>query len=69
MCSMSAIGPVSDLQFGVANTEMSVIQAPEPEPRIMRYELTDCEWTAIRLNRSDWAPDLTNISWVNPVAT
>ena len=45
---MSAIRPISDLQFGVANIEMGVIQAPEPGPRIMRYELTDFEWTAIR---------------------
>ncbi len=37
-----------DLQIGVANTEIGVIQAPEPGPRIMRYELTDFEWTAIR---------------------
>jgi len=36
------------LQFGVANTEIGVIQALEPGPRIMRYELTDFEWTAIR---------------------
>jgi transposase len=45
---MSAIGPISDLQFGVANTEMGVIQATEPGLRIMRYVLTDFEWTAIR---------------------
>ena len=25
-----------------------MIQAPEPEPRIMRYELTDYEWAAIK---------------------
>jgi len=25
-----------------------VIQAPKPEPQIMRYELTDHEWTAIK---------------------
>src|SRR6516165_10388620 len=37
-----------DLQFGVANTEIGVIQAPEPGARIMRYELTDFEWTAVR---------------------
>ncbi|SIO49582.1 hypothetical protein SAMN05443247_06489 [Bradyrhizobium erythrophlei] len=48
ICGMSAIRPISDLQFGVANTEIGVIQAPEPGPRIMRYELTDFEWTAIR---------------------
>src|SRR3982074_3743887 len=45
---MSAIRPISGLQFGVANTEIGVIQAPEPGPRIMRYELSDFEWTAIR---------------------
>jgi transposase len=27
---------------------LDVIQAPKPERRIMRYELTDFEWTAIR---------------------
>ena len=27
---------------------LDVIQAPKPEPRIMRYELTDFEWAAIR---------------------
>ena len=42
ICSRSAIRPISDLQYGVANTEIGVIQA------IMRYELTDFEWTAIR---------------------
>src|ERR1035441_5841203 len=26
-----------------------MIQAPKPEPRIMRYELTEYEWAAIRL--------------------
>jgi hypothetical protein len=41
--SMSAIRPISDLQFEVSNTETGVIQAPDPGPRIMRYELTDFE--------------------------
>jgi transposase len=27
---------------------MDVIQAPKPELRITRYELSDCEWTAIK---------------------
>ena len=27
---------------------LDVLQAPKPEPRIMRYELTDFEWAAIR---------------------
>jgi hypothetical protein len=26
----------------------AVIQAPKPEPRIMRYELSDYEWTTIK---------------------
>ena len=37
------LGPETD----VANTGIGVIQAPELEP-IMRYELKDFEWTAIR---------------------
>jgi hypothetical protein len=45
---MSAIRPISDLQTAVANTETGVIQASERRRRIMRYELTDSEWTAIR---------------------
>jgi hypothetical protein len=87
MCSKSAIGPISDLQFGVANTEMGVIRAPEPGLRIMRYVLTDFEWTAIKpflTNKPRGVPrvndrrifsgifrrsDLTNISWIDPVAT
>jgi hypothetical protein len=27
---------------------LDVIQAPKPGPRIVRYELTDFEWTAIQ---------------------
>jgi hypothetical protein len=45
---MSAFRPISELQFEVANTETGVIQALEPGPRNMRYELTDFEWAAIR---------------------
>src|SRR4051794_28035918 len=45
---MSAIRPVSDLPFRVASSKLDMIQAPEPGPSIMRYELTDYEWTAIR---------------------
>jgi transposase len=37
------LGPEID----VADDGIGVIQAPEPERRIMRYELTDFEWTAI----------------------
>ncbi len=32
----------------VDDTAVGVIQAPKPEPRIMRYELSDYEWTAIK---------------------
>jgi transposase len=45
---MSLSSPTSDLQCAIANIEIGVIQAPQQEPRIMRYELTDFEWTAIR---------------------
>jgi hypothetical protein len=31
----------------IPNTEIGVIQAPEPGPRIMRSELLDFKWTAI----------------------
>src|ERR1700704_4769098 len=33
---------------GVDGSARDVIQAPKPEPRIMRYELSDYEWTAIK---------------------
>src|ERR1700704_2350736 len=33
---------------GVDGAARDEIQAPKPEPRIMRYELSDYEWTAIR---------------------
>jgi transposase len=32
----------------VDGIDQRVIQAPEPGPRIMRYELTDYEWTVIK---------------------
>ena len=32
-------------EFDIANTTIDVIQGLEPEPRIMRYELTDFERT------------------------
>lgn len=34
-------------QFDVVNFGIGVIQAPESEPPIMRYERADFEWTAI----------------------
>src|SRR5258708_4692910 len=33
----------------VEGIRLDVIQAPKPEPRIMRYELTDFEWAARNL--------------------
>jgi transposase len=35
-------------RFAVDHIALAVIQAPKLEPRIMRYELTDYEWTAVR---------------------
>jgi len=32
----------------VHDTAVGVIQAPKPEPRIMRYDHSDYEWTAIK---------------------
>ena len=49
---MSAACPLSDpsrtCRSVLRNTQIDMIQASEPGPRIMRYELTDFEWTAIR---------------------
>jgi transposase len=35
-------------RFAVDHIALAVIQAPKLEPRIMRYELTDYEWAAVR---------------------
>jgi transposase len=35
-------------RFAVDRIALAVIQAPKLEPRIMRYELTDYEWAAVR---------------------
>ena len=40
--------PISGTFVQVAGSHMTVIQAPTREPRIMRYELTDFEWAAIK---------------------
>jgi hypothetical protein len=42
--SSAAIG-LCGLVDGIARR---VIQAPKPEPRIIRYELNDREWAAIK---------------------
>ena len=33
---------------GLMLPPLDMIQAPKPEPRILRYELSDYEWTAIK---------------------
>jgi transposase len=50
----------------VEDIGLDVIQAPKPEPRITRYELTDFEWAAIRsfLQRFASANDVTRGSWI-----
>ena len=49
---MSAYGVISEVPvlrvLPVERIGLDVIQASNPEPQIMRYELTDFEWTAIR---------------------
>jgi hypothetical protein len=60
MCR-SAMGHVrspTHHEIGAANTEIGVIQAPERGPRIMRYELTDFEWTAIRPLLNSFSPEI-----------
>ena len=45
---MSASPPKADIQTDVADHVSVVIQAPKRELRIMRYELSDDEWNAIK---------------------
>ncbi len=56
---MSAVHPKAELKISalaadeisvlrVDGIDQRVIQTPEPGPRIMRYELTDYKWTAIK---------------------
>ena len=45
-CRLS--GQFRKCQFGVEGIGIVVIHAPKLEARIMRYELTDYEWAAIR---------------------
>jgi hypothetical protein len=40
--------PFRDKSLRVDGTAADVFQAPKLEPRIMRYELSDHEWTAIK---------------------
>src|SRR5262249_2519810 len=43
-----SIGIYRNGPLRVDGAALRVIQAPKPEPRIMRYELTDFEWAAIK---------------------
>ena len=56
--SNQGIGICCDRHLLVDGVARRVIQAPKPEPRIMRYELTDHEWVAIKpfLERPDPPP-------------
>jgi hypothetical protein len=38
----------AEVNQSISSSATDVIQAPKPEPRIMRYELSDYEWTAIK---------------------
>jgi hypothetical protein len=38
----------ADLPLPIDGAALHIIQAPKREPRMMRYELTDYEWAAIR---------------------
>jgi transposase InsO family protein len=44
----SGYWPCYALPWRLDDVPLRVIQAPKLEPRIMRYELTDYEWTAIK---------------------
>jgi hypothetical protein len=46
--SAKGIGICHNGPWRVDDAGRRVIQAPKLEPRIMRYELTDYEWTAIK---------------------
>jgi transposase len=50
--AMSAIGPLTLQQrtccLDIVSLVLSMIQGPKVEHRIMRYELSDCEWGVIR---------------------
>ena len=45
---LSAFRPMATARAEVEFGCPAVIQAPKPEPRIMRYKLTDYEWAAIK---------------------
>ena len=42
------IGPLQTWRFAPEGVGPRVIQVPKREPRIMRYELSDYEWTIIK---------------------
>ena len=67
------IGPFQTWRFALEGVGPDVIQAPKQEPRIMRYELSDHEWTVIKpmlLNKPRGVPRvndrrvLNGICWV-----
>jgi transposase len=81
--AMSAVASKAEVKSGywhlprwplrVDGSPRHVIQASKPEPRIMRYELTDYEWAAIKLmlpnkprgvSRVNDRRVLNNIFWV-----
>ena len=45
---MPAMPPKAEIIQRISGSATNVIQAPKLEPRIMRYELSDDEWTAIK---------------------
>jgi transposase len=40
--------PKAEVIQDIGGSATNMIQAPKPEPRIMRYELSDFEWTVIK---------------------
>jgi hypothetical protein len=55
----------------VEDAARRVIQAPKPEPRIMRYELNDYEWAAIKPfqpNKSRGADRRYDADWIRALA-
>jgi len=45
--SIQGIRGLRDGPLRIGGTAVNVVHAPKSEPRIIRYELSDYEWTAI----------------------